>query len=333
MSDPKQTHQRIFISAVRSPERTSSDQRAVVIFLHGWAQNAHVFRNRTQKLTKQFLRQGIDCLFLDAPMHLPPLKNNHHQHHPDNDDGLITNTKGREGARAWFYYNATDPTDRSLSQSGQDLHYVGLETSLQLLHDELEQLPASSSTNVTLLGFSQGAVLCHVVAALQEQQTTTTTTTTTEHSWTRRIQNCILVGGFPATPSNWQKTGNESSSLRLDNLTRMRSLHVMGDTRHECSIPSRPKIGRLLCQQQSSSSGVETSQGTRCSSTSKRMSSNGKFHFTKKKKVDDPWFGMNKAQMRSVGLRNHTLDSAPGTLWDALCTKGGRFLGKHSNAW
>ena len=224
----EQIHHRIYLPATRTAVETNNNERSfrcqLVIFVHGWAQNVRVFRNRNNKLTNRFLNHGIDCLFLNAPMHLPPL-NDAGQASPSTRTSIESNStgsdsQGRQDAYAWFCYDAQNPTDRSLSQSGQELHYIGIETSLQLLQYEVERV-STTSTNITLLGFSQGAVLCHVVAALKERSAKNIG----RDDWCHRIQRCIFVGGFPATPSNWQM---EHESLRLRNLTQMRSLHVIG---------------------------------------------------------------------------------------------------------
>ena len=79
--------------------------------LHGWAQNEMVFRNRTKSLTKKLNEAGFEYCFLRAPVRLPPLKVSEAAPKP-----------GRDNARAWFLYNTQDPSDRSMSQTGQTMN-------------------------------------------------------------------------------------------------------------------------------------------------------------------------------------------------------------------
>lgn len=217
---------RIFLPALEENDKQTMDGGGtMVIFLHGWAQNSLVFRNRTKALTKRFLKQGIGCLFLDAPMRLPPLGVHASTRVSTATSATHVEAKGRQDARAWFFYNELDHSDRSLSQSGQSLHYVGLEESLRLLQSELEQIP-ERTTNICLLGFSQGAVLAHVVAAFKEE------TQGSSSPWDR-IQSCIFVGGFSATPSNCPK---KEQQIILSNNISVRSLHVVGSM--DTSVPS-----------------------------------------------------------------------------------------------
>lgn len=60
-------------------------------------------------------------------MRLPPLDNKLSTHLTS------TNSEGCHDARAWFFYNTLDPSDRSHSQSGKHIEYVGLEESLTML--------------------------------------------------------------------------------------------------------------------------------------------------------------------------------------------------------
>lgn len=199
--------------------------RALVVMLHGWAQNATVFRRRTRTLTKKLSANGIECLFLCGPIALPPILVVSRQER----DGLETSTTksdasqklGRQDARAWFLYKRNeDPTgsnDSGYWQSGKQIEYVGLDNSLSYLEGELTRI-SPEVRNISLLGFSQGAVFSHIIASLA-----------TSRGWPwNRIQSCILIGGFCAAPLHWRE--EELSDLPL------RSLHVIGS--NDIRVPS-----------------------------------------------------------------------------------------------
>lgn len=196
--------------------------------LHGWAQNAMVFRHKTRTLTKKLNTNGIDCLFLGGPIALPPLVVDPKQEHDGMEASPQNTIVGRQDARAWFLYKPngdSSSTNDDYWQSGRQIEYVGLEESLRFLEGELTRI-STKVRYITLLGFSQGAVLCHVVASLAVSR-----------GWPwNRIQSCVLVGGFCATPLYWRQE-------QLSDLP-MRSLHVIGskDTR----VP--PKLGYRLAE-------------------------------------------------------------------------------------
>lgn len=201
--------------------------------LHGWAQNAMVFRHRTRTLTKKLKANDIDCLFLDGPIVLPPLRM------VDEQDGIETSTTnmhendpnrsmGRKDARAWFLYQPNDDSNDNHDywQSGRPMEYVGLEDSLRFLEGELIRI-SPNVCNISLLGFSQGAVFSHIVASLAKSK-----------GWPwNRIQSCVLVGGFCAAPLDW--CGEEL----LSNLP-IRSLHVIGSK--DIRVP--PELGHRLAE-------------------------------------------------------------------------------------
>lgn len=221
-SEPHDKGNSVLVPGIQECEATI--KKDVVIMLHGWAQNPTVFQYQTKVLTKKLNKQGIDCLFLGAPIVLPPLETTPHIVTAGNS--FERKKIGRQNARAWFLYNVNeDFNDRSFWKSGRRIEYIGMDRSLRFLQEELERLP-DNVKNISLLGFSQGAVFAHMVASLAS----------TQGSPWNRIQKCILVGGFCASPLQW-------SQDQLSHLA-MPSLHVIG--LKDTSIP--PELGRHLAE-------------------------------------------------------------------------------------
>lgn len=184
-------------SAPTVPAMGNRDQ-TVAIFFHGWAQNAAVFRRRSERLTKRMLKRGIDCVFLEGPLVLPTI---------EHDDRL-----SRQNARVWFFYQSVN----KFSNIGLHIVSETLEQSFSLIQDELDRIPKSA--RISLVGFSQGAVFVHMlVCKLQHAPEF--------NSLRERIDSCIMIGGFCARPTAWSDDMLDTSTLR--------SLHVIGlrDTR------------------------------------------------------------------------------------------------------
>lgn len=143
-------------------------------------------------------KSGIDCLLLEGPVPLPAL---HDERHP-----------GRHRARAWFLYESNEP----YSSFGVHIVPNTLEQSFSLLRSEVEQIP--ESTRLSLVGFSQGAVLVYLLACSMRHDP--------RFSWLRqRVACCIMMGGFCARPTTWSQEGLADLSLP--------SFHMIGlnDTR------------------------------------------------------------------------------------------------------
>jgi pimeloyl-ACP methyl ester carboxylesterase len=172
--------------------------------IHGWAQNAVVMSWKTKSLTKKLNQAGYDCIFPQALFQLPMTSL------VEVGGEMVQVTNGsREHAKAWFLYSNEDPSDTSLSQTGQVIDYVGMDDSLRVIKEELKTLPKENSS-VSILGFSQGAVFCHVLASLAAKKIPPFD----------RIGKCILVSGFCATPQGYSK--ESLSQIRIP------SLHVIG---------------------------------------------------------------------------------------------------------
>ena len=145
---------------------------------------------------------GYDCVFLESPHLL-----------------TMTSTDKRENAKAWFLLNAQDPSDASLSQSGIPLTYIGLEESLQMVQEELQRNDVADESFTAILGFSQGAVFCHILSVLAQR----------EPYRFGAIKAALLASGFAAQhvpdPSAYYDTGRLSDR---DIVTEIPSLHLIG---------------------------------------------------------------------------------------------------------
>jgi hypothetical protein len=155
---------------------------------------------------------GYDCIFLEAPHVLPLTSTVMIEGVP-----VQVDNGRRENARAWFLYSEQDPADASLSQSGQPLPYIGLDESLAIVQGELDS--ASGQDFVTVMGFSQGGVFCHILSRLAE---------TSEPFG--RIRAVIVASGFAAQhvsdkSSPYQQCGRMPDRVAIS----LPSLHLIGE--------------------------------------------------------------------------------------------------------
>jgi predicted esterase len=182
--------------------------KGTVLMLHGWAQNVHVFSNRSKKLLKRMVRAGYRVVFLQAPHRLPPKKEPATPILPEtnngNNNGNNNNSNAsasREFAYAWFVYNKEDPSADTTPLPSPTGDFNGMNESLQVIKSEIERLYEETAAPVFLLGFSQGAVLVHKVATLACQETPIisaddSTAISSSQNPFSRIEKCILVSGF-----------------------------------------------------------------------------------------------------------------------------------------
>lgn len=196
---------------------TKATKKGTVLMIHGWAQNAKVMTYKSKSLTKRLNQAGYDCIFLQAPFDLPMTST------VKVDGELVTITNGeRQDAKAWFLYSQEDACDASPALSGRFVEYVGLDDAIQVVETELNDLTTEDNPVIAMLGFSQGAVFAHIIAALANQ------TTRPFH----KINRFILVSGFPATPGSLPPSLEDKKQLLQINKP---SLHVIG--LNDTSVP------------------------------------------------------------------------------------------------
>jgi len=139
----------------------------------------------------------------------------------------ITNGK-RENARSWFLFNPDDPADASSSQSRVPMRYYGLQESLDIVETVLKELLQEHKDKtlpfVSILGFSQGSVLCHILSRLAEAAP----------DRFGCIRAAILASGFAAQHVWSDRDGDDPSIVAM--------VENMSD-RVPISIPSMHTIG------------------------------------------------------------------------------------------
>jgi predicted esterase len=224
--------------------------KPTIIMLHGWAQNVHIFSNRSKKLVKRLIQAGYRVIFLQAPHRLPP-KSISESNRSNNHVTATIHQKSREYAYAWFVYNKDDPSGDTPPLPSPTGHYHGMKESLELLKHEIQRIvqseesdgPTITTSNVApiyLLGFSQGAVLTHKVATMvcchpEDSAAITTSGSITQASPSFRnpwnfVRKCILVSGFPFRESS--ALSNQHGYLPTTTTTNttkvIPSMHVLG---------------------------------------------------------------------------------------------------------
>nr|XP_060613707.1 esterase OVCA2 [Anolis sagrei ordinatus] len=115
-----------------------------LLCLHGYRQDAAIFRARTGALRKA-LRGHAQLEFLDAP-HLVP----------------AGSQSGEPSSRGWWFSNPSDGTFNALEESES---CSGLDESLEAVASAFAERGPFSG----LMGFSQGAALVGILCALQQR--------------------------------------------------------------------------------------------------------------------------------------------------------------------
>lgn len=156
----------------------------------------------------------------------------------------------RENAKGWFLYSTKDPSDATKALTGEPVTYSGLDEAIRNVEEQLEQVlcgdngekggsleGTESDPFVAMFGFSQGAVFCHLLAALDQ----------TKHPLFARIRATILASGFPAThvPTNNSPYTFTSTFLQTkEEDEEQQSQTDLNDQQHLLPLPSLHVIGR-----------------------------------------------------------------------------------------
>ncbi|KAG7095630.1 hypothetical protein E1B28_006353 [Marasmius oreades] len=117
-----------------------------VLVLHGYAQNATIFSKRLAALRKQC--KGVELVFLDAPHILQPV-----DLFGDTAGSLDSSSDPALTPRGWWKFEDSAKTI-----------VIGLDTTLSLIRDTLNAKRFDG-----IMGFSQGAGLATLIAALLEK--------------------------------------------------------------------------------------------------------------------------------------------------------------------
>jgi predicted esterase len=228
---------------------------------------------------------GFDCIFPNAPHKLPPLStptgatprltstatiNNNGgtetkiQREPitaeaNTSKASATNNGrgGRDNARAWFFYDADNPSDNSamhLLEHEKANMYTGLEESMDMIGELIEEeyntpkhVGYPASFTIGLLGFSQGAVLIHSMLQFRQwHHSKLKTGALFRRDLLDHVSVIILCSGFPSQHTFVDEqhgnagviTGPEmtrSSNNKLSSLPQIPLLHIIG--RLDTTIP------------------------------------------------------------------------------------------------
>ncbi|KAF9269458.1 FSH1-domain-containing protein [Marasmius fiardii PR-910] len=144
-----------------------------VLVLHGYAQNANIFSKRLAALRKQC--KGVELVFLDAPHVLKPV-----DLFGDTPDSLDSSSDPASTPRGWWKF---EDSAKTVS--------VGLEETLSLIRDTL-----NASKFDGILGFSQGAGLATLIAALLENPHAYPPFLVDGQPPHPPLQYCVSVAGF-----------------------------------------------------------------------------------------------------------------------------------------
>lgn len=182
-------------------------QKLKVLMLHGWSQNGKLFSDRTGPIRRK-LGKICDLQYITAPHDLPMIEG------------------GRENAKAWFYYDATDIllTSRAFDYTTPRT-YVKWPESRQIIAEHFQEHGPFDA----LLGFSQGAVVTHQLLvemqaasthSLEEVVGTAYCTEAIRFMFAHPLRFAILVAGFPSNHS--------LQSIPASSLTKLTtpSLHI-----------------------------------------------------------------------------------------------------------
>ncbi|GLC38996.1 hypothetical protein PLESTB_001773500 [Pleodorina starrii] len=161
-----------------------------LLCLHGYMQNAEIFRNRLGSMRKA-LKSRVEFVFVDAPFEAQGL--------PGSSDEPDEAVQGVQGGRSWWQYTDTGPNGRPSRATA----YMGWEVAQSSLLAALREHQPDG-----LLGFSQGAtaaalLLSHLAAkAAEEEADSGTSAASTQEASSYRLKCSILVAGFlPRDPA------------------------------------------------------------------------------------------------------------------------------------
>lgn len=191
-----------------------------VLMLHPWAETAERFRQQTTVLTRKLNQAGYDCIFLQAPHTLPSTST-----FVMDNGGRLRIRHEAEHPHAWFLYDSQDASNAKLSHVvDQHFPFIGLDTSLDLVQAQLAQIAQEAKpTELTaLLGFSQGAVLGHVVSLLAQR----------EPYLFGSLGACILASGLAAQHEPESSSRYDTGRLCDREEIHLPSLHIIGKKDH-----------------------------------------------------------------------------------------------------
>ena len=170
-------------------------------------------------LIRKLNQAGYDCIFLQGPHVLPATSTF------DLATDHLTVTHETNDPRAWFLFDTQNPSNATRSQSTEPVTFVGLDESLELVKDELQRIVDPDTTISTahppltaIFGFSQGAVVGHILALLAQRQS--------QHFGT--LDAVVLASGLAAQHDPTNTSRYDTGRLTDREPIRLPSLHLIG---------------------------------------------------------------------------------------------------------
>lgn len=161
---------------------TVAERKLRILCLHGYLQNAEVFKNRIGSLRKA-LKSRAEFVFLDAP-YLAQAAN----------EQEVREAGGGEAGRSWWEWRDVEPGTRP-SRAAQ---YSGWEASQAAIAAALEEHHPIDG----LLGFSQGATAAALFLSYTPPQPQLQPHPCAPHPAPLPLRLAVLIGGFlPKDPS------------------------------------------------------------------------------------------------------------------------------------
>ena len=181
-----------------------------VLVLHGWGQDGELGRKVLRRLTEKLRKQNVHLSFATAPHKLPLTSEVEVE---GGQKVAVSNfPPDRTNPRAWFLYGDGGGSSGGGGGSNDDdatvpedfltapRPYRGIDASLESLRDEWRQ----SGPFDGVLGFSQGAAVAHLLAAVAVAEKTEQKKNNTEQeaesllSTFRSLEFAVFAGGFPS---------------------------------------------------------------------------------------------------------------------------------------
>lgn len=187
------------------PEKNTG--KSLILMLHGFGQNAKIFRKSTGALRKELEKGGLfKCVYVDAPHIVPPDLEHESRDEKKQDLGP---------QRCWFWRTYSDNGDVCLNGLDESMRYldriISANESLADISSELHEFYEKSMKIRSVFGFSQGAVITHLLLAHIHNLNIT--------SPFMSISHAVLASGYKLDPF-----------LYADPVVpAIKSLHIYGD--------------------------------------------------------------------------------------------------------
>jgi hypothetical protein len=194
----------------------TSSKNDIILVLHGNQQSGQLLLGRIERLTKRLEKEfEIETIAPDAPHLLIDNKKNNNN---NNNNSFL---------RTWW-------------NRDENNIYLGLEDSLEVIHQTVLELRMKKKRIIGILGFSQGARFAHLLAQVHQKQIMKYQERKKDDDcWFPHLQFATLVAGYDATPSipselfSYFQNKNKDSDDEFSEASTSRpislsSLHIWG---------------------------------------------------------------------------------------------------------